>query len=311
MVKIDASTSFQPINRYLGKCFFTKYSDKFSYKKVSKKYQRYQKVLHQKEFYAIQWRKIRKDLLFLPTREWSFRYAFGCLGLVLFIKTFNPLFLTFMGVVAFDAATSGVVADTTSDPATYSHTCTGDDRVLMVFAGVNGATTRQTDAVTYNAVSMILEGSRQTQATREATGWSLLNPASGANTVSVDWSGSGADLVLIVSLAISFTGANDVNNQSLVAVTGVESITTDVTSAVNNMVVDFILGAAAAVTAGAGQTERANSTNNLRKISTEAGGATVTMSWSWTGAGDGTLMGYNVVAGSQATAVNNWLLMGV
>mgnify|MGYP001608260968 FL=1 len=35
------------------------------------------------------------------------------------------------------------------------------------------------------------------------------------------------------------------------------------------------------------------------------------MSWSWTTSGDGTLMGYNVVAGSQATAVNNWLLMGV
>ena len=288
MVKIDASTSFQPINRYLGKCFFTKYSDKFSYKKVGKKYQRYQKVLHQKEFYAIQWRKIKKDLFYLPTKEWSFRYAFGCLGLVLFVKTLNPAFLMFMGAVAFDAATSGVVADTTTDPATYSHTCTGADRVLMVFAGVNADTTRQTDAITYASVAMTLEGIRQTQATREATGWSLLNPASGANTVSVDWSGTpaNANLVLMVSLAISFTGANDVNNQSLATATAATSITTDVTSAVNNMVVDFILGAAAAVTAGAGQTERANSTNNLRKISTEAGAATTTMSWSWTTSGD-------------------------
>ena len=69
--------------------------------------------------------------------EWQFRYAFGTLGLVLFLKTLNPLFLGFMGAVAFDSATSGS-RDSTSNNFTFTHTAAGDNRIAMFGDSIDG-----------------------------------------------------------------------------------------------------------------------------------------------------------------------------
>lgn len=93
--------------------------------------------------------------------------------------------------IAFDAVTS-------SDATSFSHTCSGSDRIL--FVGVKSV--GQTTGVTYNSVSMTSIAEIQVGATGEYVNiYYLIAPASGSNTVAVS---GGSDYT---SRAVSYTGA--------------------------------------------------------------------------------------------------------
>lgn len=96
--------------------------------------------------------------------------------------------------IAFDASSK---ATTTSSSTTWSHTCTGANQILFV-AGDVGASPLAT--VTYNGVSMnalanIVAGANKFQI------FYLLNPTSGANTISASGLGTG-----LCGTASSYTG---------------------------------------------------------------------------------------------------------
>ena len=104
--------------------------------------------------------------------------------------------------IAFDTSTDGGVVNPASS-LTYSHTCTGSNRFLLVFAfgalasdGITGAT--------YGGVAMTeVSAGFQLTGDRKVFCWYLVNPASGANNVVVSASGS----QVIGSFAMSYTGA--------------------------------------------------------------------------------------------------------
>ena len=107
--------------------------------------------------------------------------------------------------IAFDAAaTSSALGATT---LTYSHTCTGSNRILWVSVGVNSAdSTDHITGVTYSAVAMTRavasfndNGANQDQVYL----YYLVAPATGANNVVVS-SNAAKD---IYSVASSYTGA--------------------------------------------------------------------------------------------------------
>lgn len=104
--------------------------------------------------------------------------------------------------IAFDAVSNGTAASSTS--ITWSHTCTGSDRILVV--SVEGGTTSTTDvtSVTYNSVSLTKAVAYNNNENRASYLWILVAPATGANDVVVTKTSS--DYMAVG--AMSYTGAS-------------------------------------------------------------------------------------------------------
>lgn len=134
--------------------------------------------------------------------------------------------------IAYDAY-SGVSA-TTGTSLTFSHTCTGSDRILFVMGHDQSGASSLVTGVTYNGVAMTQIGSGvRVPGDRYLTMWYLIAPATGANNVVVSASGSTG----LRFSAISYTGAKqsgqpDANTTNTGS--SVSSITTTVTTVANN-----------------------------------------------------------------------------
>jgi len=105
--------------------------------------------------------------------------------------------------IAFDAATNGGIVNPGTS-LSWSHTCTGVDRLLLVGI-ISDVATDAISGVTYNGVAMtklITAPSDGAGFPRYEYLFGLLAPATGANTVLVSASGS----VLIAALSSSYTG---------------------------------------------------------------------------------------------------------
>lgn len=133
--------------------------------------------------------------------------------------------------LAFDASTGGQVSPGTS--LTYSHTCTGSDRILIVAVGVNTETDVVT-GVTYNTVAMTRDV-YQTNAGGSigAYLYRLVNPATGANDIVVSTNTS----VNIRSASASYTGAKQSGQPDATAsneTDAADSTTLSITSIADN-----------------------------------------------------------------------------
>lgn len=181
----------------------------------------------------------------------------------------------------FDAATYNT--NNALPTLTFSHTCTGSNRGLIV--NVSSAGGVAVSSVTYNGVGLTFIQAQNDGGgpNSRAEQWKLSNPASGANNVVVTM----ASDALIAVGAISFTGAH----QTTASLTGTPAktstassttISVNVTSATNEVVTDIACEALGAVfTVGGGQTQRWGTAGTLARGSTEAGASTTTMSWSF------------------------------
>lgn len=188
------------------------------------------------------------------------------------------------GVILFDAnSTESTQGDTS---LTWSHTCTGTDRILFVAVSQFRSGAPLTVTGTYDGVSMT-ELSTQTYGAggdQKLTVLYLVNPASGTNDIvlsvgSTSW---------MAAAAASFTGVDQttpVGTPSTTTVSSATSVSQDISSETGDMVVDFLVWYNGAHTVGADQTVRAffdgGSADDSTLISTEAGASTVTMSHSW------------------------------
>ncbi len=190
--------------------------------------------------------------------------------------------------VAFDAvgpssSGGGTVGSATATSASWSHTCTGSNLVLVVGLAI-GITGTGSSSVTYNGVSMTSLGA--VNSNNATAGYcqlfGLVNPASGANTVAITTSPAGS----ITGGSLSFTGASGVgtavtafgsSTAPSVAVTGTTS---------GNVVADVVSNGS--TIASSNQTLRWLLDNNNDTAaghgagSTAAAGGSVTMSYSVT-----------------------------
>jgi len=183
----------------------------------------------------------------------------------------------------FDAAT------TSTNVTSFSHTCTGSNRFLLVSISSDAGGGTTWTAATYNSVSMTLVDTLNNAtdgANVRITVYSLIAPASGSNTVAVTRTGPPANFIVI---AASFTGVNQTTPLGT-SVTGSGTTATQpsvtVTSGASELVYDAIAtlnSNADTFTAGSGQTKRASADdagNVGGATSTEAGAASVVMDWS-------------------------------
>ena len=198
--------------------------------------------------------------------------------------------------LTFDAASSTIDegGDTT---VTWSHTCSGGNRALIVCIAHNGPSGgHSVSGVTYNSVAMTSIGGvsfyDDITPNFRVEQWKLSNPASGANDVQITLSNS----MSVTAGAVSFTGAH----QTTGSLTGTQASavnhdassntpSVNVSSATGEIVVDSCMSVAlpnpCAFTVGALQTSRwergedEGDTGYNGACSTEPGGTTITMSW--------------------------------
>jgi hypothetical protein len=105
-------------------------------------------------------------------------------------------------MIAFDAAVAGRNWQT-GDPQTWSHTCSGTDRVLFVGIFLGGTVDR-VNGVTYNGVSMTRLAKINDLSGNANYVYFLINPATGSNTVSVDLTSS----VNMSAASVSYNGVD-------------------------------------------------------------------------------------------------------
>lgn len=188
--------------------------------------------------------------------------------------------------VTFDAASTINSGGVTSQ--TWSHTCSGSNRYLLVSIGTNG---NDASGVTYAGVAMASLGNKQETTTGYRIGlWGLAAPALGANNIVATF----VSAVANECKGASFNGVEPLNpigtfvsgstpppSESAIAVLAVSSTATE-------LVVDSIVWnqniLPAAGSQGAQQTLLGAGAGTFVRnaMSYESGSATVTMSWSFT-----------------------------
>ena len=157
-------------------------------------------------------------------------------------------------VIAFDAESSSstYVVDTT---LSWSHTCTGTKRILIVATRGTMGVADVITGVTYNSVAMTKLGSSyQGSSDRWIALWYLLNPSTGTNTITV--SASLGDVIM--GSSSSYTGVGKIGTTTGTATDGsATSLTTSFTTTrPNSWLVAAVGNSAGQATAGTGTAVR-------------------------------------------------------
>ena len=192
--------------------------------------------------------------------------------------------------IAFDATSNSGYQTTT--PYSWSHTCTGSSRVLIVGVSMLSVAGSSVTGITYNGVALtkIRSDISAVGAVRTEL-WRLVNPASGSNTVEVTLSAT----LDSIAAAVSLTGVNQTNptgshNGASATNVGAADATVSVsTTADGSWLIDAVATTDTAITVGAGQTQRSNVSGTLGSGGTSTEGpktptGSVTMSWTDVGA---------------------------
>lgn len=184
--------------------------------------------------------------------------------------------------LAIDAISS---AHGTGSSLTFAHTCSGLNRLLVVWVSYFDSADAPTGA-TYNGVAMTaIPSSTAANGNYKIAGFYLIAPATGTNNIVVSFSGAMSDMG---AGAVSFTDAHQTTPLGT-AVTATGTNTTPsvtVTTSAGEIVVDgLVIVHGGTLTVDGSQTQRWNSiaSNGFQKYagSTEtAAGASTPMNWS-------------------------------
>lgn len=199
------------------------------------------------------------------------------------------------GAIAYDAQASTTGS---TSPITFSHTTSGSDRGLVVTTGG----LRNPTAITYNSVSMTEAKTVTPFDTSRVECWTLIDPASGSNTVSCTLASDGSTGLG----AVSFSGVDSFGNT---AGSGTLSGTTLTNTIYTKKANSFIVESqwkdnATSITQNSSQTELFDNNVGGSRHATAysqlvaAGGVAL----QFTGAGSASLIGHALVEVIEKTA---------
>lgn len=190
--------------------------------------------------------------------------------------------------VAVDATTTdGTASGVPQSSRTFSHTCSGSNRLLIVdVCNDEDSSAVTVSSVTYNGVALTQRITVNRSNSIRASIWYLIAPATGANNVVVTLASSQE----FVAAARSYTGVSQTTPLGTAASANATSTapSVNVSSAADELVHDVVdVIGSNTYTIGAGQTERWTKTASSSGVvdvvnargSTEVGAATTTMSW--------------------------------
>lgn len=227
--------------------------------------------------------------------------------------------------VAFDAvgpsATGTISQGAPPATLTWSHTCSGSDRLLIVTASyATGGAYGGSDAgaalsATYNGVSMTSVGVRHSNDSDAGFGqmFYLVNPPTGSNTVAVSVSGWLANNADIIAGSVSFTGVDQstpVQNYTNNAGDG-SSASLSVSTAATNLALALVV-CGSSINSDS-QTTRwslnANTSTAAGNVRTSTGNSTSTASFTYSVSSDWwTTLGVDIVAVSNTLTPLPWVL---
>ena len=168
--------------------------------------------------------------------------------------------------IAYDASSGGHTATTTN--LTWSHTCTGTNRIL--FVGYRCSVSGAVSGITYNGVAMTFIAQGGDNSSSYLGLWYLINPATGSNTVSITLSSA-----FISGISASYTGAkqsSQPDSSNTRTASGTTSGNISTTIVVNNSwTVAISKAASSAITGGVNSTNRAQGDNNEMQFSDSNG----------------------------------------
>ena len=184
------------------------------------------------------------------------------------------------GAVAVDTSASAMSA-VSSTTLTWMHTATGSNRLVIV--GVSYIHASATVSVTYGGVAMTSVGSAVQGGDDRMQMFRLVNPPTGAQTVTVTFS---VAVIQKIGGSVSMTGVNQTTPLgTFVSATGFTTTpSVTVTSGAGELVIDTLAGdtGVGTTTVNAGQTQQWNlKPANTGAGSTKAGAASVTMGWTF------------------------------
>lgn len=272
-VCLDAKTRARLLHRYLAEVHFEKYDGNPE-----------ARVVFKKSFYQIQWQNVLSDLkrsvspaIIFPRLAYTFAF-------LLALKLGNverALGYALIGAVTFDAVSTGS-ADPTS--VTFSHTTTTSaDRFILggIHTFANGSEAGSHTSYSYAGAALTgIVNAVKNNSNGMVSLWGRTAPATGANNCVA----SGISGYAIWAMAITFYDVNQTTSYSgNTSTTGNSSgPSLAVTSTVGAIVADYMChtDGTTTPTVGADQTSRFSHAGNPRgNGSTEAGAASVTMSW--------------------------------
>lgn len=229
--------------------------------------------------------------------------------------------------VAFDAVGPSSAGATHAQSATspmtlsWSHTCTGSNRLLIVSVAVGPAASDANVSaltVTYNGVSMTSVGRVHSNAATAGfvEMFRLIAPATGPNTVLVTCTFGGADSMSLSAGSVSFTGVDQTTPIAHTNTATGSSATPSVavTSASGNMTIDAVANGSAITSATAPSTNRwLRNTDTFSAAgngaaSTQSGTASNTHAYTVTSDWWGIIAADIAAAAGAAAATLNWLL---
>ena len=211
-----------------------------------------------------------------------------------------------MAITAGTSTSAATASGTSASSLTWSHTVgTGSNGILIIDVSIRTNAGVTVSSVTYGGVALTYIGSA-TSSKDHAEMWYLKVPVTGTANVVVTLTGSEN----VAAGATNFFGVDQTTSYgSLTTGNGSGDPSLTVASATGELVIDAVSDRDVdSETVGAGQTllltTKAGSASNDAWVgsSTEAGAASVTMSWTTTGAGAGE---WAAVAVSLKPAVNN------
>lgn len=206
--------------------------------------------------------------------------------------------------IAFDAASAAGNVSTSTSPLTFSHTCSGTNRILFVEAGQRNAST--VSGITYNGVAMTQIGTVLHPPLTTSDGnylYYLINPATGAHNVSIAY-GGGADLR---GSSVSYTGAKQsgVPDQSTTLTGSATSNSMSLTLGANSWSIMCIGMDGGTATAGTNSTYRTDNVG-ITEFFDSNGANTGSFTMSFTAPGGGTsYSGFMVSILPAVTATNS------
>lgn len=213
--------------------------------------------------------------------------------------------------IAFD--TTSNPASTSSSPFTFSHTCSGTNRLLIVAVEGN-VTTDTITGVTYAGVSMTKLDSVQMPANRWIYIYGLLAPATGANNVVITSTGT-----FIGACSASYTGVKQSGLPDAIThnTTTGTSLSTSLSSLSDNAwALALISGSGGATTVSTGQTVRVTDDDGVSIIDSNAvihpaGSTTVTFTQALASRPMGCIMMYMAPVVTASAVKPFRALMGV
>ncbi len=213
--------------------------------------------------------------------------------------------------IAFDAVSSGGGSGATSE--TFSHTCSGTNRLLFV-GGFNQEASSTITGVTYDGEALT-EIASSSQTNNSVSLWYLIAPATGANDVVVTRSSSTDALI---GVAVSYTGAKQSgvpDSDNTGGSSSGSSLTISTTTVEDNCWITGIFRNEVAVNSAGSNTTMRNSSSiamgDTNADQSPAGSYSIGTTWSGSGRNVGVVASFAPAPAAVTTVVRNLMTLGV